>query len=696
MAQSIIIHYPLTGFILNDEQTIFANGLQKIWCTFANESNKIRYMAHHHHEKDCCESKHHHHGEHHHHHHGLKSQIITIVAATLLLSAAVVIEHTLTLPTWQLLLVYLIPYLVAGAGTLKEAAEGLLRGDTFNEHFLMSIATIGALAIGFMPGAEPEFTEAVFVMLFFQVGEMIEGYAEGRSRRSIEAMMSLRPDRARVVRKGEELEVSPDEVGVGETIVVCAGERIPIDGIIEAGRSSLNTSALTGESLPRDVAEGDEAVSGCINLSGELRIRTTQPFAESTVMRVIDLVAKSSERKSKSETFITRFARVYTPVVVYAALALALLPPLIMGDFAGLFATWLHRALIFLVVSCPCALVLSVPLTFFGGIGAASRNGILIKGGNYIDALSHVGTVVFDKTGTLTQGTFSVVAVHPERCDERRLLHLAAHVEHHSSHPIAAALREAFPEADGDDCIITQAEELAGLGIRARVGDETVCVGNGKMMESIGADWHECHETGTIVHIAIDGTYAGHIVIGDSVKPDSEEAIRRLKGLGVDRCVMLSGDRTASVEKVAQMLDIDEWHAELMPADKSTFVENQRNAMTEERLLAFVGDGINDAPTLASADIGIAMGAMGSDAAIEAADIVLMNDKPTKIATAISIARHTISIAHQNVGLAIGVKMAVLLLAAVGIATMWMAVFADVGVTVLAVLNALRAMRWHE
>ena len=618
------------------------------------------------------------------------------MAAALLLAVAVTIEHTLTLPTWQLLLIYLIPYLVAGAGTLKEAAEGLLHGNAFNEHFLMSIATIGALAIGFMPGAEPEFTEAVFVMLFFQVGEMIEGYAEGRSRKSIEAMMSLRPDRARVVRNGEEIEVSPDEVGVGETIVVCAGERIPIDGIIEEGHSSLNTSALTGESLPRDVAEGDEAVSGCINLSGELRIRTTQPFAESTVMRVIDLVEKSSERKSKSETFITRFARVYTPVVVYAALALALLPPLILGDFAGLFATWLHRALIFLVVSCPCALVLSVPLTFFGGIGAASRNGILIKGGNYIDALSHVGAVVFDKTGTLTQGTFSVVAVHPEQCDERRLLHLAAHVEHHSSHPIAAALREAFPEADGDDCIITQAEELAGLGIRASVGDETVCVGNGKMMESIGADWHECHETGTIVHIAIDGTYAGHIVIGDSVKPDSEEAIRRLKGLGVSRCVMLSGDRAPSVEKVARMLDIDEWHAELMPADKSALVESQRNAMTDEKLLAFVGDGINDAPTLARADIGIAMGAMGSDAAIEAADIVLMDDKPTKIATAISIARHTLRIANQNVWLAIGVKMAVLLLAAVGIATMWMAVFADVGVTVLAVLNALRAMRWHE
>ena len=674
-------------------------------------------MAHHehhnHHDKhshdshECCNNEHNHSHQHHHEHHGgARQQIIVITASAVLLAAAVWIEHRFTLPTWQLLLVYLIPYLTAGLGTLKEAAEGLLRGDAFNEHFLMSIATIGALAIGFMPGAEPEFTEAVFVMLFFQIGEIIEGYAEGRSQRSIEKMMEMRPDVARTLREGKEQTVRPEKVSVGETVVVYAGERIPIDGIVVEGHSSLNTSALTGESLPRDVAEGDEAVSGCINLSGMLKIRTTRAFAESTVMRVIDLVANSSDHKSRSEAFITRFARTYTPIVVYAALALALLPPLLSGNFAALFPTWLHRALIFLVVSCPCALVLSVPLTFFGGIGAASRHGILVKGGNYIDALSNIDTIVFDKTGTLTKGTFSVVAVHPDRCDERHLLHLAAHVEHHSTHPIAAALREAFPEAEGDDCDTSDVEEIAGHGIKARVEGETVCVGNDKMMTAIGAEWHPCHEAGTIVHVAIDGVYAGHIVISDTVKEDSADAIRQLKELGVRRCVMLSGDRQQSVEKVAQSLDIDQWHAELLPADKSAYIErlkegndeNQNSSVQKSKSgsLAFVGDGINDAPTLARADIGIAMGAMGSDAAIEAADVVLMDDHPSKIATAIRISRHTISIAHQNVWLAIGVKMAVLLLAAIGIATMWMAVFADVGVTVLAVLNALRAMRWHE
>ena len=614
-----------------------------------------------------------------------------ILAASLLLAVAAWVEHALALPTWQLLLVYLVPYLLVGASTLREAAEGIVHGRVFNEDFLMAVATIGALAIGFMPGADTEFAEAVFVMLFFQVGELFEGYAEGRSRDSIAHLVEVRPDTAHVERRGAVETVAPDEVAVGETIVVSPGERVPLDGVILSGQASLNTVALTGESMPRDVGEGDEIVSGCINLSGVLRVRTIRSFGESTVSRIIHLVESANEQKSRSESFISRFARVYTPIVVFSAVMLAVVPPLFLGGMA-VFAQWLHRALIFLVVSCPCALVISVPLTFFGGLGGASRRGILIKGSNYMDTLARLHTVVFDKTGTLTHGEFSVVAVHPEKCDERELLHLAAHVEHYSTHPIAAALREAFPSEATDGCRVEAVEELSGRGIRARVDGRIVCVGNAKMMGDLGVEWHDCHLVGTIIHVAIDGRYAGHIVINDRVKADSPQAVADLKALGVGHTVMLTGDREAVAADVARQTGIDEYHAQLLPIDKVSHVERLLAAAPRGATLAFVGDGINDAPVLKRADVGIAMGALGSDAAIEAADVVLMDDSPAKIATAVRISRRTIAIAHQNVWFAIGVKVAILALATVGLGTMWMAVFADVGVTVLAVLNAMRAL----
>ena len=617
-----------------------------------------------------------------------------ILVTVVLLVAAVVIEKHTSLSTWQLLLVYLVPYLFIGFDTLKEAAEGLAHGEPFNEHFLMSVATIGALCIGFLPGAETQFPEAVFVMLFFQIGELFEGYAEGKSRDSIAHLMDIRPDTANVVRDDNVLTVNPEEVELGETIVVRPGEKIPLDGVITEGATSLNTVALTGESIPREANVGDEVISGCVNMSGVIKVRTTKTFGESTVSKIIELVENANDHKSKSETFITRFARVYTPVVVFAAVALALLPPLFSGHFATAFPVWLYRALLFLVVSCPCALVISVPLSFFGGIGSASRRGILIKGANYMDVLSNVDTVVFDKTGTLTRGQFAVEAVHPESLDERQLLHLAAHVEHFSTHPIGAALRDAFPDEATDGCQVSDVEEISGHGIRARVGEDLVCVGNAKMMEAVGAQWHDCHLTGTIIHVAVNGQYAGHIVINDKVKEDSAEAISQLKELGVHRTVMLTGDRKEVAAEVARKLGIDEWHAELLPADKVAYLNEILNAQpsTPNAQLAFVGDGINDAPVLARADVGIAMGGLGSDAAIEAADVVLMDDQPSKIALSIRIARRTLRIARQNVAFAIGVKVAVLLLAAFGLATMWMAVFADVGVTVLAVLNAMRAL----
>lgn len=628
---------------------------------------------------------------HHHHHNGFRRKVALILAASLLLAVAAWVEHALALPTWQLLLVYLVPYLLVGSSTLREAAEGIVHGRVFNEDFLMAVATIGALAIGFMPGADTEFAEAVFVMLFFQVGELFEGYAEGRSRDSIAHLVEVRPDTAHVERRGAVETVAPDEVAVGETIVVSPGERVPLDGVILSGQASLNTVALTGESMPRDVGEGDEIVSGCINLSGVLRVRTIRSFGESTVSRIIHLVESANEQKSRSESFISRFARVYTPIVVISALLLAVVPPLFLGGMA-VFAQWLHRALIFLVVSCPCALVISVPLTFFGGLGGASRRGILIKGSNYMDTLARLHTVVFDKTGTLTYGEFSVVAVHPEKCDERELLHLAAHVEHYSTHPIAAALREAFPSEATDGCRVEAVDELSGRGIRARVDGRIVCVGNAKMMGDLGVEWHDCHLVGTIIHVAIDGRYAGHIVINDRIKADSPQAVADLKALGVGHTVMLTGDREAVAADVARQTGIDEYHAQLLPIDKVSHVERLLAAAPRGTTLAFVGDGINDAPVLKRADVGIAMGALGSDAAIEAADVVLMDDSPAKIATAVRISRRTIAIAHQNVWFAIGVKVAILALATVGLGTMWMAVFADVGVTVLAVLNAMRAL----
>ena len=623
---------------------------------------------------------------HEHHHEEHEHQLPLIIATVVLLGVAVWVEHTFNLSTWQLLLVYLVPYLLIGHDTLKEAAEGLVHGEAFNEHFLMSIATIGALLIGFLPGAETEFPEAVFVMLFFQVGELFEGYAEGKSRESIAHLMDIRPDVVNVERQGQVTVVSPDQVAVGETIVVKPGEKVALDGFVLEGTSALNTLALTGESVPRDIAVGDEVISGCVNLSGVIKVRTTKSFGESTVSKIINLVENATEHKSKSETFISKFARVYTPIVVVAALIIAIVPPLLGGSFP----TWFYRALMFLVVSCPCALVLSVPLTFFGGIGGASRKGILIKGANYIDVLAKINTVVFDKTGTLTHGQFAVTAVHPEDFDEHQLLHLAAHVEHFSTHPIGAALRDAFPDESSDGCKVSDVEEIAGHGIRAKVGDRVVCVGNAKMMDAIGARWHDCTHVGTIIHVAVDGEYAGHIVINDRIKDDSPEAIARLKALGVTRTVMLTGDRKEVAADVASKLELTEYHAELLPGDKVGRVEQ---LMTPDSTLAFVGDGINDAPVLARADVGIAMGGLGSDAAIEAADVVLMDDQPSKIALAIRIARRTLAIAKQNVWFAIGVKVAVLLLATVGLATLWIAVFADVGVTVLAVLNAMRALR---
>ena len=647
-----------------------------------------------------CNHKHdHNHGHSHEHSHchahdGLKGKVVLIGTTILLLVGAALIEHSMNLTTWQLLLIYLVPYLLIGHDTLKEAAEGIMKGDMFNEDFLMSVATIGALAIGFLPGSDTEFMEAVFVMLFFQIGELFEGYAEGRSRDSISHLMEIKPDVANVERNGDLLQISPEEVAIGETIVVRPGEKVPLDGKVIEGQSALNTIAITGESMPRQITEGNEVISGCINISGVIKVQTTKTFGESTVSKIINLVENANENKSKSESFISRFAHVYTPIVVFLAVALAFVPPIFSAaGYAESIPLWLNRALIFLVVSCPCALVISVPLTFFGGIGGASRNGILIKGSNYMDALANLSTVVFDKTGTLTHGQFEVEAIHPENYDAHELLHMAAHVEHFTTHPIGAALRDAFPNEATDGCEITEVEEIAGQGIRAKVGNHTVCVGNTKMMDSIGAKWHNCHKVGTIIHIAIDGIYAGHIIINDKIKEDSKEAISQLKALGVGKTVMLTGDRKEVGEHVAQQLHIDEYHTELLPTDKVSHMERLIKEKPAGSTLAFVGDGINDAPVLKRADVGIAMGAFGSDAAIEAADVVLMDDKPSKVATAISIARRTISIAHQNVWFAIGVKVAILLLATVGLGTMWMAVFADVGVTVLAVLNAMRALK---
>ena len=616
-----------------------------------------------------------------------------IVIAAVMLVAAVVVQRLTTLPPWAQLLLYLPSYVVAGGSVVAEAAESLAHGRPFDEDFLMSIATIGALLIGFVPGGEPQFAEAVFVMLFFQVGELFEGIAEGNSQRSIKELLDIRPDTANVERNGEVAVVDPNDVQVGEVILVRPGEKVPLDGTVIEGSSSLDTRAITGESVPRSVTLGQDVFSGCVNLSGVLRLRVTKAFGESTASKIIDLVKNAGSNKSHSEKFIKRFARVYTPVVVYLAIAVAVLPPLVSGDFGGTFATWLLRALTFLVVSCPCALVLSVPLTFFGGIGNASKHGILVKGSNYLEALAKAQTIVFDKTGTLTKGVFKVTTVHPSTLNEEQLLHLAAHVESNSTHPIASALRDAYP-SDNDGCTVTDVTEEAGRGVIATVNGHHVAVGNDCLMDEVGATWEGCHTTGgTIVHVAVDGEYAGHIHISDEVKDDAPEAIASIKAEGVRRCVMLTGDRKEAASSVANKLDLDEYHAELLPAGKVEQVERLLSEREGDATLAFVGDGINDAPVLARADVGIAMGAMGSDAALEAADVVLMDDRPSKIATAIRIARRTIRIARQNIVFAIAVKVAILCLAVVGLAPMWLAVFGDVGVMVLCVLNATRVLR---
>lgn len=621
-----------------------------------------------------------------------KIRFARIILSAALLGVAVLVEKKCDLSVWQLLLVYLIPYLIAGYDTLLEAGENILKGDFFDEDFLMSIATIGALCIGFLPGAETQFPEAVFVMLFFQVGELFEDIAEGRSRKSISALMDIRPDTANVERDGKVLTVNPEEVKVGETIIVKPGEKVPMDGVVLEGTSSLNTVALTGESVPRSISKDDDIISGCVNLTGVIRAKVTKAFGESTASKILDLVENASENKSKSESFISRFAKIYTPVVVIAALVLAFIPPVLSGDFGGTFATWLYRALTFLIVSCPCALVISVPLSFFGGIGGASSKGILIKGSNYLEALAKVGTVVFDKTGTLTEGVFDVTAVHPETIDEKELLHLAAHVERYSSHPIAISLKNAYPD-EADGCSVENVEEIAGHGIRAVVNGKTVCVGNTKMMDAVGAKWKPREKNGTIVHVSVDGTYVGHIVVSDRIKADSADAIKALKAEGVTKTVMLTGDKREVGEYVASAIGLDEFHAELLPADKVSELEKLLDNKPSGKTLAFVGDGINDAPVLARADLGIAMGGLGSDAAIEAADVVLMDDKPSKIALGVKIARKTLRLARENTFFAIFIKLLVLVLAVLGIATMWMAVFADVGVTVLAVLNAMRALK---
>ncbi|MCR4819344.1 MAG: cadmium-translocating P-type ATPase [Fretibacterium sp.] len=601
---------------------------------------------------------------------------------------------------------YLIPYLIVGHDILLKAAKGIRNRQMFDENFLMTVATLGALALAVcdeLAGRNGDYLEAIAVMLFYQIGELFQSYAVGRSRRDIGALMDIRPDIANLERDGKLEPVDPGEVPVGSVIVVRPGEKVPIDGVIIEGCSNLDTSALTGESVPREANVGDEAVSGCVNLTHVLKVRTTREFGESTVSKILDLMENASSRKSRSENFIARFARLYTPAVCYSALALAILPPLVRWAGMGLspnWGDWFYRALTFLVISCPCALVISIPLTFFAGLGGASREGILVKGSNFLEMLSEADCVAFDKTGTLTRGVFEVVAVHPEKNplrgpgvpDETALLHLAAHVERYSTHPIASSLRKAYPnEADG--CTVEDVEELAGLGIRARVNGEVICVGNSAFMESIGASWHPCTRTGTIIHIAIDGVYAGHIVISDVMKPHAKEAIASLRESEVKRVVMLTGDVPAAAEQTARELGIDEFYAGLLPADKVTKVEELLAAKAGKKgRVCFVGDGINDAPVLSRADVGIAMGAMGSDAAIEAADVVLMDDDPLKISMAIRLSRRCLRIVLQNIVFSLGVKLACLALGALGIANMWLAVFADVGVMVLAVLNAIRAL----
>ena len=618
-----------------------------------------------------------------------RNKLIRIISASVLLVGSVLVERTMNLLIWQLLLVYLVPYLVVGYDVLTEAAEDIAHGEGMDVDFLMAIATLGALCIGFMPGAEPQFTEAVFVMLFFQVGELFESFAEGRSRKSISQLMDIRPDIAHVKRGEELVDVNPEEVKVGDIVVIRPGEKVPMDGIVIDGASSLNTVALTGESVPRTIRPADDIMSGCINLNGVVTAKVTKAFGESTAAKVLNLVENATKNKSKNEKFITKFAKIYTPIVVVLALLVAVIPPLLVNG--QLWSVWIYRALTFLVVSCPCALVISVPLTFFGGIGGASRKGVLIKGSNYMETLAKVRTIAFDKTGTMTHGVFDVTAIHPENIAPNELLHLVAHVERYSTHPIALSIRKAFPDKN-DGCDVKDVVETAGQGVMARINGKSVSVGNTNLMESVGAKWQPCEKVGTILHIAIDGEYAGHIVVSDKIKEDAADAVNALKAEGVKRLVMLTGDKEEVAADVAKTVGLAEYHAELLPGDKVSQVETilKENA---EGAMAFVGDGINDAPVLARADVGIAMGGLGSDAAIEAADVVLMDDKPSKIAVAIRQARRTLRIARENTWFAVGIKMSVLILAFFGLATMWMAVFADVGVTVLVVLNAARTLK---
>lgn len=620
-----------------------------------------------------------------------KRNLIRIIVAAILM----IVLHFAPVSGMVRFGLYLVPYLIIGYDILWKAFKGVKNRQPFDESLLMAIATLGAIILAVYE--DGDYTEAIGVMLFYQIGEWFQSYAVGKSRRNISELMDIRPDYANVERENGQLEaVDPDEVEVGTIIVVKPGEKIPIDGEVVEGSSTLNTSALTGESLPREVESGDEVISGCININGLLKIRTTKEFGESTVSKILDLVENASSRKSKAEDFISKFARVYTPAVVAAAIALALVPPFVRIGFMGVPAdwdVWIYRALTFLVISCPCALVISIPLSFFAGIGGASKAGVLVKGSNYLETLSKVKTVVFDKTGTLTKGVFQVTAAHPQEMSEKELLHLAAHVERYSTHPIAASLRAAYPN-ESDSCRVEAVEEIAGEGIRAHVNGNVVCVGNSKMMEAVGAEWYDCHRhaAGTVIHVSINGRYAGHVIISDVVKETSKAAIAALKSVGVAKTVMLTGDAKEVADAVAKELGIDQVRSELLPADK---VQNVEELLLENKgngNLAFVGDGINDAPVLTRADIGIAMGAMGSDAAIEAADVVLMDDDPMKISQAIRISRKCLAIVNQNTWFSIGIKLVVLLLGAVGIANMWFAIFADVGVMILAVLNAMRAL----
>ena len=616
----------------------------------------------------------------------------------LLASAMLVVLSLLPVKGIGRLFLYLIPYFVVGYDILQKAVRGIYHRQAFDEALLMSVATIGALALAVydgLHGGEANYTEAIAVMLFYQIGEWFQSYAVGKSRRNISALMDIRPDYANVERAdGTLFRVDPDEVEVGDTIIIQPGEKIPIDGVVKVGASTLNTAALTGESAPREVAPGDEVISGCVNLNGVLRVETTKRFEESTASKILELMEEASSRKSHSENFIAKFARIYTPIVVFSAVALAILPGLIRLLFGESphWGTWIYRALTFLVISCPCALVISIPLSFFAGIGAASRIGVLVKGSVYLETLSKARTMVFDKTGTLTRGVFKVTAIHPDEMKERELLHLAAHVERYSRHPIAESLRAAYPE-EKDNCTVEEVEEIAGRGVRALVNGKTICVGNAKFMEEIGAGYKNCHHAGTILHVAIEGRYAGHIVISDVVKDHAVSALQSLKDCGIDRMVMLTGDSEAVASQVARELGIKEFHADLLPADKVLQVESLMDETEgRNRKLVFVGDGINDAPVLSRADIGIAMGAMGSDAAVEAADVVLMDDDPNRIAMAIRLSRRCLRIVKENILLAIGIKLACLFLGAIGIANMWFAIFADVGVMMIAVLNAIRCL----